>query len=66
VAREAVAGMKWLWRRLRTPRPKERNRVASLQAVRQHQDLSYDYGDIELNKQRAATLRKQAQERGDG
>ena len=47
-------------------RPAERNRVVNLQAVRQQQDMSMDYGDYEFNRRRAAALRKQAQERQDG
>lgn len=49
----------------RTRRP-EQNRVASLRAVRTHQRLDTDYGDYEFNRRRAAELRQQAQEKGDG
>lgn len=58
--------MKKLLKALFRPNPKERNRVVNLRAVRTHQRLDTDYGDYEFNKRRAAALRKQAQERGDG
>lgn len=47
-------------------RPAERNRVVNLQAVRRQQRRDMDYGDYEFNRRRAADLRRQAQERGDG
>lgn len=62
--------MRRLLKALFRPRPKERNRIVNLRAVRQNQRVqlpgfAYDYGDFEENKRRAAALRKQAQ-KGDG
>lgn len=55
-----------LLKALFSTRPREANRVANLQAVRRQQDMSMDYGDYEFNRQRAAELRRKAQERQDG
>ena len=41
----------------------EKQRVANLQAVRQHQDNSLELGDIEANKRKAEQLREQAKRR---